>query len=552
MNLRAVGRLLGIVLLLMAGFLLVPVLVAIIAGEERAGWAFFMSSVVSALTGFGMAWMNKGSAYSKEGRPDYFRREGLAVVGLAWLIGSVAGALPYLFGGTFDSFVDAFFESASGLSTTGSTVMSPEGIDGMPKAIAFWRSFTHWLGGFGIVMVFVVLFPTGGRSLFRSEIPGISREAGHQRVRDSAIALMRIYVGISALEFVLLWVAGMTPFDSLLHTFGTIATGGFSNHSSSVAYFSSVPIEMIITFFMFMCGFNFAIYDTLLRVGLRPAWRSFIGSTEAKAYLGITVGATLLIAVVLWFWGGDNGLSVEPLPERFGQAVVTELPLEYRELVQDELPPMYATTVVAELPAEYRRLLGFDPLPDYRQFLQALRDSVFQVVCMSTSTGYGTADFDRWPQVCRVLLMLLAVTGACAGSTGGGIKVVRMLIVAKAALNGVRRFVRPRAIHSVRMDGQMLDEGIVASVTGYFALWTFVFMGGTLFLSAYKIDPVSAATGVLATLNNIGPGLHMFGPAMNYAELPDPCKLLLSLFMILGRLEFYAVVALFVPSFWRR
>lgn len=503
MNLRAVGRMVGVVLLLMAGFMLVPSVVALVLGEIRSLWAFIASAAVAALAGGTLAWINKGSAYTTQGRPDYFRREGLAVVGLSWLVGGAAGALPYLFAGTFTSFVDAFFESVSGLTTTGSTVLSPEGIDGMPDAVAFWRSFTHWFGGFGIVMAFVVLFPTGGRSLFRSEIPGIAREAGHQRVRDSALGLMRIYVGISAIEFFLLWLAGMTPFDSALHTFGTIATGGFSNHSSSIAYFQSVPIEMIVTFFMFACGINFAIYDTFLRVGLRPAWRSCVGSTELKAYAGIVLGSTFLIGCVLWFWGGSNGQ-----PD--------------------------------------------SSLPDYRQFWQCMRDSVFQVVCLTTATGYGTADFDRWPQVCRVLLMVLACMGACAGSTSGGIKVVRVLIVAKAALVGVRHFVRPRAIHAVRMDGQTLPEGIVASVTGYFALWIFVFLGGTVFIASYGYSIVTAATATIATLNNVGPGLAQVGPALNFAELPVLVKIVLTVYMILGRLEFYAVVALFVPGFWRR
>jgi len=504
MNLRAVVRMLGVVLLLIAGFLLVPAAVGLYYRETGSVWSFLEAAGLCALTGFGLVWLNSGSTTTTvRGRPDYFRREGLAVVGLSWLVGGVAGALPYLFTNVLPSFVDAFFESVSGFTTTGSTVMSGEAIDSMPMAVAFWRSFTHWLGGFGIVMVFVVIFPTGGRSLFRSEIPGIAREAGHQRVRDSALALMRIYVGISAIEFVLLALAGMSLFDALIHTFGTIATGGFSNHSASVAYFQSVPIEVILTIFMFFCGINFAIYDTLLRVGPRPAWRSFIGSTEARAYVGLTLGSILFIGVVLWFWGGSNGAADTGLP-------------------------------------------------DYRSFWQSIRASSFQVVCLATSTGYGTDDFDRWPEICRALLMLLAVVGACAGSTGGGMKVVRVIVGGSAATMDVRRFIRPRAIHSVRMDGQTIDEATVASVSGYFALWIFVFLGGTMVLAMYGFDLLTCATAVLATLNNIGPGLNMVGPTMNFAEIPDLGKLMLSIFMILGRLEFYAVVALFVPGFWRR
>ena len=503
MNLRAVARMLGIVVLLVAGFQLVPAAVGAFFGEWDAAIDCLMAAGICALFGALPAICFRAERAGKGKPANFFRREGVATVGLSWLVVGVAGALPYLLTGTFQTFVDAFFESVSGFSTTGSTVMTGEGIESMSHAIAFWRSFTHWLGGFGIVMMFVVLFPTGGRSLFRSEVPGISREAGHQRVRDSALALLRIYVGISVIELGCLLGAGMGAFDSVLHTFGTIATGGFSNRAASIGHYASVPIELILTLFIFLCGFNFAIYDTLLRVGPRPAWRRLAGSLEAKTYVGMTLGATLVIGLVLWFWGGSNGA-----PD--------------------------------------------SALTDYRSLGQALRDSLFQVVCLITGAGYSTADFDQWPQFCRILLMLLAFIGACAGSTGGGLKIVRFLIVWKAALNGVQRFIRPRAIHQVRMDGQSLDEGVVASVTGYFALWILVFLFGTLFLASYGIDIETSATGVLATLNNIGPGLRGVGPTLNFAELPGAVKLLLSIFMILGRLEFYAVVALFVPGFWKR
>ena len=388
--------------------------------------------------------------------------------------------------------------------------MQPDTIDGMTHAIAFWRSFTHWLGGFGIVMVFVVLFPTGGRSLFRSEIPGIAREAGHHRVRDSALGLLRIYLGLSVIQFVMLWVVMESWFDAAIHTFGTLATGGFSNLSSSVAGFDSFTVELIIVVFMLLAGVNFAVYDVILRKGPRAGWRGITGSLEVKTYLAIAVGTTLVIGFVLWLWGGSAGTSPETLaPELAG-------------------------------------------IPDYRDLGRALRDSLFQVVSVQTSTGYGTADFDRWPEVCRMLLMMLATVGACAGSTGGGIKVVRVLIVAKAAIVGVSRFVRPRAIHPIRIDGQTLDNAVVSSVTGYFALWTLVLLGATVTISFFGIDPVTSSTAVLATLNNIGPGLAAVGPTLSFGELPEAVKLLLSLCMIFGRLEFYAVVALFVPGFWKK
>jgi len=504
-NLRAVVWLLGCVSLILAAFLLVPLAVAFVYDERELVTAFLASIGISTVIGALLVWLNRGSRLTPEGRPDYFRREGLAVVGLSWMVAGVLGALPYLFSGLVTSPVDAVFEAVSGFTTTGSTILPAESIDrfhGDLKALGFWRSFTHWLGGFGIVMVFVVLFPTGGRSLFRSEIPGISREAGRQRVRDSAMTLMRIYVGLSVAECVLLVLSGMSFFDSLVHTFGTIATGGFSNYSSSVAHFASFKVELVIGIFMFLAGINFAYYDVAMRTGIKKGWRAVASSLEVRVYALLVFGSVFVLGTVLWFWGGSNGDAASSLP-------------------------------------------------DYREFGQSLRHAFFQVVCLVTSTGYGTADFDAWPQVCRIWLMMLAVVGACAGSTGGGLKVVRFIVVAKAALKGVRQFIRPRSIQAVRVDGVALDDGVVSSITGYFVLWVLVFTGGTVFLAIYGIDLESAATAVLATLNNIGPGLGAVGPTLNFAELPDLVKVVLTLFMILGRLEFYAVVCLFVPGFWR-
>jgi trk system potassium uptake protein TrkH len=505
LNFNAVAWLLGCVSLIIAAFLLVPAVIAFGYGESGGVSAFLLSALVSAAVGGLLVWWNRGSRLGPDGRPDYFRREGLAVVGLSWIVAGVLGALPYLFSGLVSSPIDAVFEAVSGFTTTGSTILPAEDIDlfhGSMKAVGFWRSFTHWLGGFGIVMVFVVLFPTGGRSLFRSEIPGIAREAGHKRVRDSAMTLLRIYVGLSVVECIALFLSGMSVFDATIHTFGTIATGGFSNYSDSVAHFASFKAELIIGVFMFLAGINFAYYDIALRSGFKKGWLAVASSTEARVYVLLTFGSTFLIATVLWFWGGSNG----------------------------ELDSV---------------------LPDYRQYGQATRDSFFQVVCLVTSTGFGTANFDAWPQVCRILLMMLAVIGACAGSTGGGMKVIRFIIVAKAALRGVRQFIRPRAIHDVRVDGVALDDSVVSSITGYFALWVLIFIGGTVFLATFGIDLESASTAVVATLNNIGPGLGVVGPTMNFAEMPELVKVVLTVFMILGRLEFYAVVALFVPGFWR-
>lgn len=500
MNIRAVLRMLGIVMILMGIFMVVPALVGLGYDQHHSARSCMYAALTAMVLGSIPATLFRGTTKDRQGRADFFRREGLATVGLSWLVGGIAGALPYYYEGTFDSFVDCFFESVSGLTTTGSTVMSAEGIDTMPHAIAFWRCFSQWIGGFGIVMVFVVLFPTGGRSLFRSEVPGVSREAGHQRVRDSALMLVKIYMALSLMLVTALLLVGMPNFDAVIHTFSTIANGGFSNHSDSIAHFNSAAVEGVLVVFMLLSAFNFAIYDTLIRVGPRPAWRRLTGSLEARMFMGIVLAATLSIAGVLWVWDGPGEVGAE----------------------------------------------------SYGDPIEALRDSLFQVTCIITTAGFATEDFDVWPQFCRIALMLLAFFGACAGSTSGGLKLVRVAIVLKAALVGVRRFARPRVIHQVRIDGQTIDEGITASVTGYLVLWVAVFVFATTFVASFGTDLETSATAVVATLNNVGPGLGAVGPVENFAGLHALPKLVLSGCMVLGRLEFYALVVLAMPGFWRR
>ena len=504
MNLRAVLWLLGRVTLLLASFELVPLAVALIHGERDVAVAFVVAAGVTAGIGLLACFRNAKATVNAEGRPDFYRREGLAAVGGSWIVVPVLGALPYLLTGAIASPVDALFESISGFTTTGSTILTGEGIDGLSRGVAFWRSFTHWLGGIGIVLVFVVFFPVGGRSLFRSEVPGITREASHARVRDAALGLVRVYLALTLVEAGLLMLAGLDLFDALVHTFGTVATGGFSSHSASVAHFASWTVEVILLVFMVLAGINFAFYDTISRGSWRIAWRALRRSSELRAYVGILVLATLAITLRLWFWGGSNGIAP----------------------------------------------VAGEPLPDYSHLSLCVRDASFAVCSIQTSTGYATADFDQWPNFCRVALMMLAFVGACAGSTGGGLKVVRLLVVLKVALVGVRRFARPRAVHGVRMNRDAMEEGLVSSVTAYFCLWVAVFLGGTLALSGLGVDVVDASTAVLATLNNIGPGLDSVGPVQNFEAMPGLAKALLSVLMLLGRLEFYALVVLVLPRFW--
>ncbi len=500
-------------MLLLAGFLLVPAVLALSIEAYDDAQAFGVAALASFVFGLLACWRNRAATLTAEGRPDFFRREGLAAVGLCWLAVPLFGALPYLLTGSIAAPVDAVFESVSGFTTTGSTILEGPEIDALSVSVAFWRSFTHWLGGIGIVLVFVVFFPVGGRSLFRSEVPGVAREATQRRVRDSALGLARIYLGLTMVIVAALMFCGLPLYEATLHSFGTIATGGFSNHSNSVAHFASRSVEAVLVVFMFMAGINFAIYDTFLRQGWRGAWKAASGSPELRAYASLMLVTTVLIAGVLWFTGGSNGLDLEVSDA--GGAVAASLD------------------------------------PDYSSLQRCVRDSTFAVVSVQTSTGYTTADFNRWPEFCKALLLLLAFTGACAGSTGGGLKMIRFMIVLKAAVRSVRAFSRPRAIETVRIGNTPLDEEVVGAVTGYFSLWIVIFVGGTLALTALDMDILTSATAVLATLNNIGPGLQALGPYGNFAEVPLIGKGLLTLFMILGRLEFYALVVLLVPRFWR-
>jgi trk system potassium uptake protein len=482
-NLRAVLWLLSRVTLLLAGFMLVPAAVAWYHHENDVAIDFLVSAGSVAALAFVLGWHNREATTTVEGRPNFFRREGLATVGLAWIVVCAVGSLPYLLTATIPSPTDAIFESVSGFTTTGASILTSEALDALPLGVTFWRSFTNWIGGIGIVLVFVVLFPTGGRSLFRSEVPGVEREAVQQRVRDSAIGLGKIYVGLTLLQIVTLVWAGVDVFDATLHAFATIATGGFSPHSQGVSYFGSSIVELLIALFMLASGVNFALYDTFLRHGFRRGIAAVARSTELKVYGGMIVTVTAVLTIALWFWGGSNGFDEVTLPERAG-------------------------------------------LPDYSSLRQCARDAFFTTVNVQSCTGFSQADYDRWPDGCRALLMFVLVVGACA-------------------------FSRPRAVHAIRIDGETLDESTIASINGFFGMWAVVFIGGTLAMSALGLDIVSAFSAVLTTLHNAGPGLGTVGPMANYAHVPALGKVVLAILMILGRLEFYALVVLLVPRFWR-
>jgi len=439
--------------------------------------------------------------------PDQlYQREALGLVALAWIMASVFGALPYVCTGVLNP-VDAVFESTSGFTTTGASVISD--IPAVPKSVLFWRAFTHWLGGMGIVVLFIAVLPylgAGGKQLFRSETTGPDPHGLRPRIKESAALLYKIYLGLTIAQTAALMLTGkMDFFHALCHTFGTLATGGFSTQNESIAFYDSIAVECIIIFFMIAAGTNFSLYFGLFR----KQFKNIIMDTEWRAYLCILAVATILIAINLAVPVGRG--SFEHFSEETGTLV------EQRHYEWDH----------------------------------ALRVAAFQSVSIMTTTGYATDDFDKWPHFSRTLMVVLMFVGGCAGSTGGGMKVVRIIMLAKMAFQRIESTFRPKTIRVLRLSGHVVDEDVQRMVFAFFVLNMFCFVVGTLIMSLFGLPLVTAATSVIATLNNIGPGLELVGATSNFAFIPDVGKLFLVVFMIMGRLELFTILVLFVPSFWR-
>ncbi len=481
MNLRPVLRFLGRLLLLLALAQLLPVAWCLYFGEGRSALAFVASGLITALLGALTAGLRGGEG-------EVYRREGVLIVVGGWLFASLVGALPYLFSGTL-GFVDAFFEAASGFTTTGASVFTD--IEAVDRGILFWRSFTQWLGGMGIIVLFVALLPEigpGARFLYKLEVPGPTAEALQPRIRDTASILWRLYLILTAVQTALLLACGLDLFDALTHTFSTLSTGGFSPRNASVAAFDSPLVHLVIIVFMILAGGNFSLYYGLRQ---RRGW-NLLRDFEFRLYLQIIAAAT---AISTW-----NLLAAGT----------------------------------------------------YDRPLKALLDAAFQVTSIVTTTGFATADFETWPNLSRVLLVTLMFVGGCAGSTSGSMKVMRMVIGLRSAFREVRLIFSPSTVVSIQVGGKAVPDPVVRSVAGFFILYLSVWGVGTLALSLGGHDPVTAATAAIATLGNVGPGLAEVGPVANYGFFSSGAKLLMVLLMLLGRLEVYAIAALLTARFWRR
>lgn len=480
MNIQLVINLLGRCLICLGTIMVLPLLWAVYyQGPDQT--ALFYSIVITLISGLVVF-----SVTPKKGEIRY--REGFAVVTFGWLLASLYGTLPFLLSGVCTTFPDAFFESMSGFTTTGASILID--VEAIPKGILFWRSLTHWLGGMGIIVFLVAILShlgVGANQMFRAEVPGPVAEKITPRVSEAAKILWLTYLLMSVVLTALLCLFGMSFFDALCHTFGTLATGGFGIKNASVGFYDSPGIQWSITIFMFLSGTNFALYYQALR---GRSLKAFWHSDEFRFYSAVVLAATALIAIYI--------------------------------------RPFYDAA---------------EPL---------IRAAAFQVVSIITTTGFSSTDFNQWAPAAQAILVTLMFVGGCSGSTSGSMKVGRILILIKQSAVEIRKLIHPRAVFSLKMEGKSLPENLVLNVLQFFFLYIIIAVLATIIMAATGLDLVSAFTSVAATLGNVGPGLGAVGPANNYAMISGFGKILLSILMLLGRLEIYTVLVLFSISFWRR
>ena len=479
MNKKLVFNVTGKLLLAISGILLLPALISAIY-QEKSLWAFLITSLISLIVGIVLKLLTRG--YNNV----MYAKEGFLIVALAWVSTSLIGSLPFVISGEIPNFFDAFFETCSGFSTTGASIVGD--VEALSHGILFWRSFTHWRGGMG-VLVFMIAFISNisDRSIhiLRAEMPGPIVGKLTPRAKDTSKVLYIIYFVMTVVQVVLLTAGDMNFFDSLLHTFGTAGTGGFGIKSDGLAGYSSYS-QWIITIFMFLFGVNFNLYYLILVKRFNTA----IKSSELWVYFGIVMVAGILI-----------------------------------------------TANISDL---------------YTNLSSAVKDAFFQVVSIITTTGYSTADFDLWPTLSRGILFILMFTGACAGSTAGGLKISRVVLLFKMIGKEIKKMVHPRSVSAVNFEGKEVDEQTQRSVTTYFAIYV-ISMAIIFFILSF--EPFSLETNLSAAVscfNNVGPGLAGVGPMMNYGAYSNFSKLILSFAMLLGRLEIFPLIIAMIPSTWKK
>lgn len=480
MNYRVILNVLGTVIKFLGISMLAPLLVALYYHEPGSIRIFAVSSVLAFVTGILLE-----NVFRSEFE-ELSNRESIVIVAMGWLLAAVFGGVPFLFAGL--SPVDALFESMSGFTTTGSSIL-PD-IEIYSRSIIFWRGMTQWLGGMGIIVLVLAILPriaVAGRQMFKSEAPGPIKDKLKPRLKDTAQILWRVYIIFTVLEIALLHYAGMTLYDATVHSFSTLATGGFSSKNLSIEAYHNINIEFIVLIFMFIGGSNFNLFYRTLNVN----WKSLISDREFQVYVMIILTSTVVIAMQLF----GVGKTIE----------------------------------------------------------EAVRYASFQVVSIITTTGFASTDFSLWPESTKLILLLLMFVGGSAGSTGGALKVVRVVLLMKYGAREIYKSIHPKMVRPIRLGDTVIPEDVMQAIFSFFILYLMVFVGSSLVLSILGLDFMSSISASATTLGNVGPGLSsQIGPMANFASLHVIGKLVLILNMWIGRLEVMTVLVLFVPSFWKK
>lgn len=479
-NFKVIANLLGLLLLLNGAFMVLCLPFSFYY-REKSWWAIAASAVITAACGFALRYFTR-----KRLNKDLKKRDGYLVVTAGWLIMSLLGSLPYLLSGAIPNFTDAFFETISGYTTTGASILTD--IESLPKGILFWRSFTQWIGGMGIIVLAVAILPflgIGGMQLFVAEAPGITPDKLQPRIQETAKRLWLIYFGLTLLEAILLFAGGMSVYDAINHALTTMATGGFSTKNSSTAGFSPY-IQYVLIVFMFLAGTSF----TLTYFGIKRQFSKIRKNEEFVVYSLFILAITTVVTITLLF--------------------VTDRGLE-----------------------------------------QSFRHSLFQVISLITTTGYVSADYTSWTPFLSVLFFILLFVGGSAGSTAGGVKVIRHVVLFKNSFLELKRQLHPSAIMPVRISGKAIERDIVFNVLAFIMIYILIFLVGVVLLSAMNVEFDTAFGAVATSISNVGPGIGDVGPTDNFSHIPWPGKWLLSLLMLLGRLELFTVLMLFSPHFWK-
>ncbi len=481
-NFRAVLAIQGILAMLLGGFMLLCLPVSYIY-QDGTAYTFFMSGAFAIVAGFALWYI-----FSRSGDSELRKKDGYLVVTLGWLSMALFGAIPYLLSGTIPVYADAFFETMSGFTTTGASILTD--IEALPHGILMWRSMTQWIGGMGIIVLAVAILPLlgiGGMQLYVAEAPGVSPDKLKPTIRATAIRLWLIYLILTVSEFLLLLIGGMNVFDAINHSLTTMATGGFSTKNASIAHFSSPFIHYVITIFMFLAGMNF----TLTYFGLHGKIKKIFENEEFRYYLALVIIVATLVSIFIY----------------------------------------NCTDQTYEL---------------------SFRQSLFSVISIVSTTGYVTADYTTWSPLLTMIFFMLMFVGASAGSTAGGVKIVRHVILVKNSLLEFKRLIHRSAVLPMRFNDKPVTKDITFNIMAFMIIYIMVFALGSITMSYLGADFTTAIGAVATSMGNIGPGLGNVGPSSNFSEISIPGKWFLSFLMLLGRLELFTVLILFTPYFWRK